>query len=282
MTVRSWLKQLACASALLLLPAVAHGQQGYSAVPTSPPSEASQGYITLQNDWQNGYLNTAGGAVSQNADVKTPGTHWIMVPAGSKNPSAFRLKSQDGKFLHLDHDTLEVSASKPNWEAGSDQWMFESAGNANMRLKNVEKPTAYLNNEKGKVAAGQIQPGWQSALWTLQVTLTIDNTSNAPLDVFVDDDSGAPQLMASLPTKNRLIQLTPLGATWRIGQNDQWVGQITSTSNPNQRLRFAGKAPAAGAAQYQAVPIQRYQAVPIQKPGSPNPGASQYQTVPRH
>ena len=132
-----------------------------------------------------------------------------MVPAGSKSPGAFKLKSPDGKFLHLEGGTLEVSAPKPNWGANTDLWMMESAGNANMRIKNIASQTSYLNNEKGSVAASAIQPGWQSAIWSIQVTLTIDNVSSAPLDVFVEDDSGTPQLMATIPVKNRLFQLTP-------------------------------------------------------------------------
>jgi hypothetical protein len=220
-------RRLACAAALLLLPSVAHGQ------------EAAQGYITLQNKWKNSYLQAAGAALSEGTDPGAPATHWAMVAAGPQNPKAFRLRSTDGKsFLHFGGGSLEVSEAKSNWEQGSALWTLEQTDGAEIRLKNVAHPEAFLNNETGKLAAGPVQPSWQSALWSIQVTLTIDNLSAAPLDVFVDDDGGTPSLVTSVPAGNRLVQLTPPGATWRLAQNDNWMGGITATANPFQRLRF--------------------------------------------
>jgi hypothetical protein len=36
------------------------------------------------------------------------------------------------------------------------------------RMKNYAMPTSYVNIESGALAAGPIQPGWQSAMWTLE------------------------------------------------------------------------------------------------------------------
>lgn len=79
---------------------------------------------------------------------------------------------------------------------------------------------------------------------TGQVIVTIQNVSSAELMILVDPvGGGEPVPVVVLEPGFQAVQPSPVGRTWRLAQNDAWVGAFVPTAEPRQLLRFTGQAP---------------------------------------
>jgi hypothetical protein len=77
-----------------------------------------------------------------------------------------------------------------------------------------------------------------------QVLVTIRNSSPAPVDVFVEPEGGGtPILIMKLDPEFEAVQPTPPGRTWRMAQNNTWLGGFVSGEEPQQLFTFTGEAP---------------------------------------
>ncbi|MGD9915657.1 MAG: hypothetical protein AB7S80_16385 [Rhizobiaceae bacterium] len=73
------------------------------------------------------------------------------------------------------------------------------------------------------------------------VKVLVQNTSSAPIDLFLDAQDGSdPEWILTLSPGLQIIQPSNPGQTWRIAQNDDWIGGFVPGNDPIQLIRFDG------------------------------------------
>jgi hypothetical protein len=71
------------------------------------------------------------------------------------------------------------------------------------------------------------------------VKMVITNASAAPLDVFIDPPAGGdPMFVVTVDPEYSIVQPTNAGRTWRLAQNDEWLGSLVTNAEPQQFFRF--------------------------------------------
>ena len=73
------------------------------------------------------------------------------------------------------------------------------------------------------------------------VRVVLQNVSQAPVDVFVDPmDGSEPLWVMTINPDFQVVQPIQVGQTWRLAQNDQWMGGFVPSEEAEQRVTFAG------------------------------------------
>lgn len=73
------------------------------------------------------------------------------------------------------------------------------------------------------------------------VRVVLKNVSAAPLDIFVDRMDGSdPLWVLTLNPGFQIVQASPVGQTWRLAQNDAWMGGFVPDAAPEQQVTFTG------------------------------------------
>jgi hypothetical protein len=73
------------------------------------------------------------------------------------------------------------------------------------------------------------------------VKMVITNASAVPLDVFIDPPAGGdPMFVVTVDPEYSIVQPTNAGRTWRLAQNDEWLGSLVTNAEPQQFFRFGG------------------------------------------
>jgi hypothetical protein len=71
------------------------------------------------------------------------------------------------------------------------------------------------------------------------VKVVITNASAVPLDVFIDPPAGGdPMFVVTVDPEYSIVQPTNAGRTWRLAQNDEWLGSLVTNAEPQQFFRF--------------------------------------------
>jgi hypothetical protein len=76
------------------------------------------------------------------------------------------------------------------------------------------------------------------------VRVVLQNVTAAPVDVFLDAMDGSdPIWVMTLGGGFEVVQPSLVGQTWRLAQNDEWMGGFVPTAEPTQIIRFSGQKP---------------------------------------
>jgi hypothetical protein len=71
------------------------------------------------------------------------------------------------------------------------------------------------------------------------VRMVITNASAEPLDVFVDPPAGGdPMFVVTVEPEYSIVQPTNAGRTWRLVQNEVWLGSLVTNAEPAQFFRY--------------------------------------------
>lgn len=74
------------------------------------------------------------------------------------------------------------------------------------------------------------------------VRVLVQNLSAAPLDVFLDKGDGSdPEWVMTIEAGYQIQQGSNVGQTWRLAQNDEWMGGFVPSAEPLQSVTFTGQ-----------------------------------------
>jgi len=70
------------------------------------------------------------------------------------------------------------------------------------------------------------------------VTMEFQNRSRLPLEIFYDSANGGQEYLTTIQPGYKLTQQSPVGAVWRLAQNDQWFNAVRASTAARQLVRF--------------------------------------------
>jgi hypothetical protein len=133
-------------------------------------------YVRIRNYWKpDEYVNIESGAPG--SGPIQPGWYsarWTLeqqapIFGETGNPLVFWIHNfwKPDEYLNIENG-LQSTTIGPEWLSA--RWVMEPvAGATNLyRIRNVWQPNLYLNNQNGALEATPVQPGWWSAMWTIE------------------------------------------------------------------------------------------------------------------
>jgi hypothetical protein len=208
------------------------------------------GPFSLRNAQTGLYLANRGGRLAAGQNPADHSAGWLIEPVGSERPPEFvRLKSRvSGDYLHLQNAQPQIGGIEPGW--WSAMWVMDNRGDRFTFRNRWKEDHVIQVARNGQVMAQAAVPRSATAHWILAatppdgggqgqaaaepVTLTVQNFSRAPVDIFVEDPPGDLGIVETLAPNQEIDLPTPPGLTWRFAQGEEWLGGIIASNDPRQ------------------------------------------------
>lgn len=234
------------------------------------PQVSAEDYFLYNSSGQQ-FLASDGVAVGR-ADETGEVARWQLETAETERGiTYYRLRKPDQgpqgsiEALHVENGTLEFGEVQPGW--WSAMWELENLPGQDEVLLRNRWTSVYLNTDIGYPQATNIAASNPSTQWLFSeaklstqapggqsqpsgftdanaaqanVMLRIQNFSDDLLGVFIDSDDGQ-TLVVTLPAGSEVLQETPVGATWHLAQNEEWVGSFAASAELEQLVQWPEK-----------------------------------------
>jgi len=184
-------------------------------------------------------LDSRGGTIV--ADAAAPGaptTFWMAVPIGGKGSAASAANAAQPAAPTPTAAPLAAYSAlpAPKKPGGTGYEAAPRIGVPVASGRGQALPAPKLGMALPPPAASVAAPAAGTATATVQIYVV--NRSNGPIDLYGSDSTGNVTWLATIRAGTGLPLQSPVGVTYHLAQNDDWVGSYKAGTAPTQVISF--------------------------------------------